>query len=37
MNDEYNALLHNDTWQLQELSKEQKVVSNKWVLLMVMS
>jgi len=31
MNDEYNALLRNDTWQLQELPKGQKVVSNKWV------
>lgn len=33
MQEEYHALLHNDTWEQAELPKGQKAIGCKWVLL----
>lgn len=31
MHDEYNSLIHNETWTLVEKPRNQKVIDNKWV------
>lgn len=31
MNDEYDALIKNETWELVEAPKDQKVIDNRWV------
>ncbi|KAK9739424.1 hypothetical protein QE152_g9005 [Popillia japonica] len=31
MNEEYNALIRNNTWDLVKVSKDEKIIDNKWV------